>query len=227
MSYPPVPDPADPEHPADPGAALTRLRDQLRWRLAWAQKEFDLPVDADPIAVVETLKSRSWLRDEEAGLTCDLLSESVHRLLDLSRQDQRDFLRSAWPFVWRLRVVVFDRAARSRFTDCGWSICDFEQPPEYRPDFAAHKGDVWLRVSARVIDDEDSPTLRRALDRLNDTPDLPWGPATGLVVIPRTAPQTDVLDSSPRRLKLPVDGPALGAKLDELARYQMRKSGND
>src|SRR3954447_11508889 len=43
MRLPPAPD------PTNPGVALTRLRDQLRWRLTWLQHELRLPVDLDAV----------------------------------------------------------------------------------------------------------------------------------------------------------------------------------
>jgi hypothetical protein len=164
MRVPPV------REPTNPGVALTRLRDQLRFRL---------PVDLDPVGVIDELCRKSLLRNSEASLARDLLSESAHDLLDASASDQRAFVLAAWPFACRLRVVAFDRAVRQRIERCGWSVDPFDQPSDRRPDFAVHKDGQWLRMTARVVDDEGSKTVSRAIAHLTNNrqpPEFPRRP---------------------------------------------------
>jgi len=82
----------------------------------------------------------------------------------MPEQARGDYLDAGWQFSVRLGTLVFERLARRRLTENGWSLLDFEQARSHRSDFLAYRNGKWRLLAVRVQPSK-SKAVRKRLQR--------------------------------------------------------------
>lgn len=131
-----------------------KVRETLQKRLRFIRDVmFAGQFAPDYTDVVDVLRQRDLLDEDEVHLAYDLLGEDIAGWPDETRVG---FLDGAWPFSYRLAASVWDRLVRQQLLENDWYIADFKQKGRHRPDFRATRtGEKPALIAARVARGKD------------------------------------------------------------------------
>lgn len=127
---------------------------ELKKKLRFA-RDAVLPEDRpqDEWNVIARLELEDVLERDEATLCRRFLNGDFHLdLEDWGSAERRHLLDGAWVFAYRFATEMFNRWARLRFREHGWTVADFERAKGRRADLLAFEGGQAFLVAARVAD---------------------------------------------------------------------------
>jgi hypothetical protein len=183
--------------PVDHRIDLLDLRLMLDAKLAWVSKHLLAGPDTPTFANVGSLAYDGYLPREQYVRLARLLAFDPGTVEAQEPEELASFARAVSQDVSNFRATVFDGYVRHVLRTEEWSVEDFEQSEDHRPDFIAAKDDRSFRVAPRLVTSRKSSIRDRAIKRLERTRDQPPVVTRRILVIPdisaspTSGPKTD------------------------------------